>query len=48
MAEKRQEKFNASVEKVMEANKELGLIGKVVMINNDPYDDKNKWNKIRN
>lgn len=45
LAEKRQEKFNTPSEKVVGANDELGLAGKVVRVQNDPYDEKNKWDK---
>ena len=49
LAEKREEKFNTPVETVVGANEELGLIGVVVMIHNDPYDDKStNGMKIKN
>ena len=47
LAENRQRRFNTPFEKVVGANERLGLEGKVVKVVNDPYDDKNKWDKTK-
>lgn len=47
LAENRQKKFNTPSEKVIGANEELGIEGRIVKVKNDPYDDKNIWDKTK-
>lgn len=47
LAENRQKIFNTPVEKVVGDNKELGIVGRIVKVENDPYDDKNKWDETK-
>lgn len=47
LAENRQKIFNTPVEKIVGANEELGIEERIVKVRNDPYDDKNKWDKTK-
>ncbi|MEY2369871.1 hypothetical protein [Lysinibacillus capsici] len=47
LAENRQKRFNIPFEKVVGANEELGIEGEIVKVGNDPYDDKNIWDKTK-
>ncbi|MBA9027598.1 hypothetical protein [Peribacillus huizhouensis] len=45
LAKKRQERFNTPIKVVKESIEDYGGKRKVISVENDPYDDKNKWDK---
>ncbi|MFB5282894.1 hypothetical protein [Peribacillus sp. Hz7] len=47
LAENRQKIYNTPFEKVVGDNKELGIEGKIVKVENNPYDDKHKWDETK-